>query len=98
MGFIFSEKGLDIMFKIIEELKEKNKHLLNTTTDRGFYITEILILPSDAQKRKNFFLQYLSSNADVALVQYLNEDLVVWAIDVEHLKKANVLFYKELTK
>ena len=81
-----------------KELKEKNLHLLNTTTDRGFYITEILILPSDEQKRNNFFLQYLLSNADVALEQYIDEDLVVWAIDVEHLKKANVLFYKELKK
>lgn len=80
-----------------KELKEKNLHLLNTVTENGAYITEILILPSDTQKREEFFrLFFASDNADFAIQRYLNDDLVVWAIDGIHLKKAGVLFYKEL--
>ena len=39
MGFIFSEKGLDIMFKIIEELKEKNKLRYFTNLVYGVLLT-----------------------------------------------------------
>lgn len=80
-----------------KELKENSLHFLNTKTENGAYITEILIVPSDAQKREDFFKLFFSSdNADFAIQRYLNDDLVVWAIDGIHLKKAGVLFYKEL--
>lgn len=70
---------------------------MNTKAENGAYITETLIVPSEAQKREDFFRLFFScDNADFAIQRYLNDDLVVWAIDGIHLKKAGVLFYKEL--
>lgn len=37
-------------------------------------------------------------NSDSAIQPFIKEDLEVWAIDLEHLRNANILFYERILK
>ena len=80
-----------------KELKEKSLHLVGTRTEQGVIIGAILMVPLDEDKRNDFMRKYLLYNDEnMAISQYLNDELCVLAIDVEYLVKHSVLFYKEL--
>ena len=80
-----------------KELKEKSLSLVGTETEKGTIVGAILIAPLDEDKRNDFMGKYLFYNDEnIAISQYLNDELCVLAIDIEHLVKHGVLFYKEL--
>ena len=72
----------------------KNLHLIGTINEKGFEVSEIIIIPSDLSIRERFINLFLSTRDAVKSIQpFINYDLQVWAIDTKHLFKANVLFY-----
>lgn len=80
------------------KLRDDNRHLIGTIDSKGFTINDVIIVPSESKYREMFLRNYLlTHNADVSLMPYQNDDLVVWAVNTEHLENANVLFYNELT-
>lgn len=73
----------------------KNLHLIGTINEKGFEVSEIIIIPSDLSIRERFMNLFLSTRDAVKSIQpFIDYDLQVWAIDTKHLFKANVLFYK----
>lgn len=79
------------------ELIKRSSHLIGKTNERGFIINELIIVPSDSANRQQYIREYLNTkNAELAISPYVEEDVEVWAIDTEHLKNANVLFYERI--
>lgn len=77
---------------------DAHQSLIGTKTEQGFKIDDIIIVPSRAEHREAFVLSYMYyRDYRLAIIPYKSEDVNVWAIDTEHLFKANVLFYKELS-
>lgn len=81
-----------------KELREKNLKLIGTIDSQGFTIGELLIVPSNPQSQISFLQKYLiTQNADNAISAYIGEDLLVWAVDIQHLLDDNVLFYNDIS-
>lgn len=79
------------------EFKVQNAHLVGSITNRGLKIDKLIIVPSNENDRNNFFSSFLLSyNDEAAILPYANGIVEVWAIDLEHLTRNNVLFYKKL--
>lgn len=79
------------------EFIKANANLLNTTTERGLKIGKMIIVPADERNRNKFFSSYLLTNDEKKAILPYSKGLVeVWAIDLEHLNRNNVLFYKKL--
>lgn len=73
---------------------QNNLHLIGTINEKGFEVSEIIIVPSDATEREQFMRQYLfNRNAQKSIQAFAKSELEVWAIDTKHLFKANILFY-----
>lgn len=78
-------------------LRNKNVHRIGEVTEKGFTINEIIIVPYDEHKRNSFFLQYLvSHDAMASITPYMNDEVLVWAIDTKHLEQNNMLFYDNI--
>lgn len=76
---------------------QDNNRLIGTTTESGFKIGKLVIVPTDEVKRNKFFSSYLLTNDENSSISpYINEPLEVWAIDLGYLTRNNVLFYKKL--
>ena len=81
-----------------KELREKNLKLIGTIDSQGFTIGELLIVPSNPQSQISFLQKYfITQNADNAISAYIGEDLLVWAVDIQHLLDDNVLFYNDIS-
>lgn len=79
-------------------MQEGNRNLIGTIDSKGFIISDVIIVPSESHSREQFLRSYLmTQNATSSIAPYINEDVVVWAVDTKHLVDANVLFYSELT-
>lgn len=79
------------------KLRNKNEFRIGDYTDKGFVIDEIIIVPSDEHKRNTFFHRFLSSHdAQSSIEPFINDDVMVWAIDTKHLRMNNVLFYDNI--
>lgn len=80
-------------------VKGKNLNLIGSTNDRGFVISQLIIVPSDSNSRKEFMKLFLQSmDSELAIQPFIKENLEVWAIDLEHLRNANILFYERILK
>lgn len=80
-------------------VKGKNLNLIGSTNDRGFVISQLIIVPSDSNSRKEFMKLFLQSmDSELAIQPFVKENLEVWAIDLEHLRNANILFYERILK
>lgn len=78
-------------------LRKKNEFRIGKLTDKGFTINEIIIVPFDEQKRNIFFQHYLiNHDAQTSIKPYINDEVLVWAIDIKHLQNNNVLFYDNI--
>ncbi len=78
-------------------LRRKNEYRIGKVTDNGFITNEIIIVPSDEKKRKSFFQHYLVNRDAMASIEpYVNDDVLVWAIDTKHLEVNNVLFFDNI--
>jgi hypothetical protein len=85
-------------YRQAKELREKNLKLIGTIDSQGFTIGELLIVPSNPQSQISFLQKYLiTQNADNAISAYIGEDLLVWAVDIQHLLDDNVLFYNDIS-
>lgn len=79
------------------KVKDNYKHLIGTKDSKGFYTTDIWILPSNEERRDNVIRYYIQT--DQQTLNFLgmeNEDLVVWAVDTHSLKTTGLLIYKSL--
>lgn len=85
-------------YNTAQELRAQNLHLIGTTDEKGFKIGDIIIIPSDACEQKLFFQTFIKSwDFEVAITPFISrDDLEVWAIDLNYLKQANVLFFNKL--
>lgn len=76
---------------------EANKNLIGTNTEKDMLIGDLVAVPVDANHRDAFMRSYvLNRNKVSSLIPYVNEELVVWAIDTYHLETSGVLFYKQM--
>lgn len=79
------------------KLKDESKSLIGTKDSKGFTIGEIIIVPSNEEERNAFFDScILDYDFESAIIPYIDSDLEVWALDLDYLKKANIVFYNKL--
>lgn len=76
-----------------------NQHLIGTVNERGFEVSDIIIVPSEPIQREQFIRLYMSNKNAVKSIQpFIHQDVQVWGIDTNHLFKANVLFYNVIER
>ena len=79
------------------KLKEESKLLIGTKDSKGFTIGEIIIVPSNEEERNAFLNScILDYDFESAIIPYIDGELEVWALDLDYLKKANIVFYNKL--
>ena len=82
-----------------QKVVQNNRHLIGTVNEKGFNVSEIIIIPSDQNLRDQFIRLYLSSkDASKSILPFIDADLEVWGIDTKHLFQANVLFYNVIER
>ena len=82
-----------------QEVIKKHSHLIEKINEKGFVINELIMVPQDEEKRNRYIQSYIQTNdANISIAPYINEELLVWAIDTKHLRESNVLFYQEIAK
>lgn len=78
---------------------QNNQHLKGTLNEKGFEVSDIIIVPSDQIHRDAFIRLFLMNRDAVKSIQpFINYELEVWGIDTKHLFMANVLFYKVIDR
>ena len=71
-----------------------NLDRIGKVDEKGFVVNDLFIVPSSELDRDAFFRAYLfSRDKDAALVPYMYKDVQVWAVDLDHLRENNILFY-----
>lgn len=69
-------------------------NLIGTKGEKGFIISDIIIVPQDEENKKAFVQNFiLNRNAVVSIQPYIESSVEIWAIDTEYLDNANILFY-----
>lgn len=72
-----------------------NQHLIGTINEKGFEVSDIIIVPSNPILRDQFIRHFLMSKDAIKSIQhFIDADVEVWGIDTKHLFMANILFYK----
>lgn len=78
---------------------QNNQHLIGTLNEKGFEVSELIIVPAEQTHRDAFIRLFMMNRDAVRSIQpFKNEDVEVWGIDTKHLFMANVLFYKVIDK
>lgn len=73
---------------------QNNKHLIGTINEKGFEVSDIIIVPSNNSLREQFIWLYLSNHDAIKSIKpFINYDVEVWGIDTKHFFNTNVLFY-----
>lgn len=83
-------------YKKALELLESKQSLKGIVDEKGFLVGDIIIVPSEKNKRDLFLQNYTQNGRNVVCPFCEDEDVEVWAIDTAYLEKANVLFYNKL--
>lgn len=79
--------------------RDEHLNLIGTVDEKGFVVSDLIIVPTNANDRTSFLNNYLySEHKDSALVPYTNDDVQVWSIDLNRLESHNILFYNILAK
>ncbi len=79
----------------------RNEHLdlIGTKDNKGFVVSELLIVPSNPKDRDMFLKNYFfSEQNESAILPYVSDGVQVWSIDLGQLKSNNILFYKVLAE
>jgi len=84
-------------YKDALEFLERKQSLKGSVDEKGFLVGDIVIVPSEKNKRDLFLQNYTQNGGNVVCTFSEFEDVEVWAIDTAYLEKANVLFYNKLT-
>lgn len=74
-------------------LKEKHKNLIGTTNEKGLKIDALLILPGDASLRIRYLKAYIMNGEGMSYAFLPDDEVVLWAIDLFHLRRDGLLFY-----
>ena len=85
--------------KYEDALKQKIEFesLIGTKNSKGFTIGAIIVVPSNEKDRRDFFNTcVLDYDFDSAIMPYKGSEVEVWALDLDYLKKANIVFYSKL--
>lgn len=80
---------------------ESQKSLIGSTNQKGFIINELVIVPTDPNHQRKVIENLIlkPSNKDIKSIPFNDDvDVQVWAIDTEHLVKAQILFYDIVAK
>lgn len=79
--------------------REANLSLIGKKDEKGFDINDLFIVPSNQSDRNKYFESYLfCKDMNVAIMPFINNELQVWAVDLDHLIEDNILFYDVLAK
>ena len=76
---------------------EENGSLVGEVNDKGFVVSQLIIVPKNIELRKKYLSNFLHTSnhyLDESLLE--NQEVEVWAVDTTHLDKANILFYNKL--
>lgn len=87
--------------KLIEAeiVKQNNLDKVGTVNERGFYVSDIWILPSNEELRKKLISKCLQSERKVLSLEGLEqEDMVVWAVDLRNVESTGLLFFDDLLR
>jgi hypothetical protein len=86
-------------YKEAKEILEQKKGLIGKINAKGFQITTLLIVPSEENARNIFFQSYIINfNAEVSIAPFITNDVELWGIDENYLKRSNILFYEIIDK
>lgn len=79
---------------------QDNQNLIGSTNERGFEVSDIIVVPSSMEHREHFIRLYMLTQDAIKSIQpFINDDdLEVWGIDTKHLFNANVLFYNVIAR
>lgn len=81
-------------YKEAQKWVEDNRNLIGTVTEKGIVYRELVIVPSDEEDRNTFLRNYVLSFYDqTAIIPFIGNDLQVWGIDTEMIRKNGILFY-----
>lgn len=86
-----------MVYKDAIKILSKFECLKGSRTDKGFIIKDIVIVPADKEKRKEYINKCILNNQDDDYFFQDKTEVFIWAIDTDYLKSANILFYKDLT-
>lgn len=79
------------------ELRKNSLNLIGSIDSKGFKIGEIIIVPADEKERKLFFDSYLFNyDFQAAIMPFTDSEVEVWALDLDYLRKASIVFYNRL--
>lgn len=75
----------------------KNEQLIGTSNEKGFVVSQLMIVPVDKTIRDEFLTQFaINPNFKLNESLLVNNEVEVWSVDTTHLERANVLFYNKL--
>lgn len=86
-----------MVYKEALEIIHKYESIRGKKIEKGFTIKDIIIVPADKEKRKDFINDCLLNNLNKEKYFQERTEVYIWAIDTDFLKSANILFYKDLT-
>lgn len=86
-----------MVYKEALEIIQKYESFRGQKIEKGFTIKDIIIVPADKEKRKDFINDCLLNNLNKEEFFQERTEVYIWAIDTDFLKSANILFYKDLT-
>ena len=79
--------------------RQDNLHLIGTTDQKGFVVSDLIIVPAYPKDRDVFFRNYLfAGRGDTAIVPYMNKEVQVLAVDLGRVESHNILFYNILAE
>lgn len=79
--------------------REEHLNLKGTTDKKGFVVSDLIIVPTNAQDRDVFLRNYLfADNKATAIEPYMNQDVQVWSVDLGRIETHNILFYNILAE
>lgn len=82
-----------------QEVIKTHSHLIGKINEKGFVISELIMVPQDDNKRNQCIQSYIQTkDATRSIEPYIKDELLVWAIDTKHLVESNVLFFQEIHK
>jgi len=81
------------------EWRNKNLQLIGTIDKKGFVVSDLILVPSNAQDRDAYLRNYLfAGRNESAILPYMNQELQVWSVDLNRLETHNILFYNILAE
>lgn len=79
--------------------REDHLQMIGNIDQKGFVVSELIIVPSNTNDRDEFIRNYLfDGHKDTAIVPYMNKDVQVWSVDLGRVETHSILFYNILAE